>query len=133
MKKNKRYRIEVSEDQLRMIINCVEDCHRFMGGQMELQNTTDCLDNWDEVQEELKKLHSLVTPNIPYNACYGWNGGSCENKHQKKFLQESYYLYREILHQWTLMQDADDWNVYKSPTLRCKGSGDRIKLEEVLL
>ena len=55
MKKSKRYRIEVSEDQLRLIINCVEDCHRFMGGQMELQNTTDCLDNWDEVQEELAK------------------------------------------------------------------------------
>lgn len=70
--KPKRYRIELSEDQLRLIINCVEDCHRFMGGQMELNHTTDCLDNWDEVQEELKKLHPLVTPNIPYNACYGW-------------------------------------------------------------
>lgn len=129
MRKNKRYKIEVSEDQLRMIINCVEDCHRFIGGQMELQHTTDCLNNWNEVQEELKKLHPLVAPNLPYNGSYGWNGGSCPNKNQKEFLQASYYLYRELLHQWTLMQDTFKWNVYRCSTLRCEGSGEKIKLE----
>jgi hypothetical protein len=119
--KSKRYRIEVSEEQLRMIINCVEDCHRFMGGQMELQNTTSAL----------REIKPLVTPRLSYNASYDWAGSGCPNENQKKFLQASYYLYRELLHQWTLMQDADDWNVYKSPTLRCEGSGEVIKLEEV--
>ena len=33
-KKEKRYRIEVSESQLRMIADCVEDFHRLMGGQV---------------------------------------------------------------------------------------------------
>lgn len=132
MKKNKRYRIELSEDQLRMIINCVEDCSRFMSGQVKLEHTTDILDNWDEVQDELiKKIKPLVTPRLSYNASYDWAGNGCPNEKQKKFIQASYYLYRELLHQWTLMQDADDWNVYKSPTLRCKGSGEEIKLEEV--
>lgn len=132
MKKNKRYRIEVSEDQLRMIINCVEDCSRFMSGQVKLEHTTDILDNWDEVQEELvKKIKPLVTPRLSFNASYDWAGNSCSNEKQKKFIQASYYLYRDLLHQLTLMQDTDHWNVYNSPTLRCEGSGEKIKLEEI--
>lgn len=132
MKKSKRYKIELSEDQLRMIINCVEDCSRFMSGQVKLEHTTDILNNWDEVQEELaKKIKPLVTPRLSFNASYDWAGSSCSNEKQKKFIQASYYLYRELLHQWTLMQDADDWNVYNSPTLRCEGSGEKIKLEEI--
>lgn len=34
--KEKKFRITVSESQLRMISACVEDCHRFMAGQTEL-------------------------------------------------------------------------------------------------
>lgn len=131
MKKSKRYKIELSEDQLRMIINCVEDCSRFMSGQMELQNTTSALEHWRNVQQKLREVKPFVTPNLPYNATYDWAGNGCPNEKQKKLLQASYYLYRELLHQWTLMQDADDWNVYKSPTLRCEGSGEIIKLEEI--
>jgi hypothetical protein len=127
----KRYRLEVSEEQLRMIINCVEDCHRFMGGQMELQNTTSVLEHWRTVQQELREIKPLITPNLYPNQNYDLAGNGCENKNQKKFLQATYYLYRELLHQWTLMQDADDWNVYNSPTLRCEGSGEKIKLEEI--
>lgn len=129
--KPKRYKIELSEDQLRMIINCVEDCSRFASGQLELEHTTDILDDWSEIQEELRKLQPFVTPTLSRGSSYKWNGGSCPNEKQKNFLQASYYLYRELLHQWTLMQDADDWNVYNSPTLRCEGSGEPIKLEEV--
>jgi hypothetical protein len=131
MKKNKRYRIEVSEDQLRMIINCVEDCHRFMSGQIELQNTTSVLEHWRTVQQELKEIKPLITPNLYPNQNYDWAGNGCENKNQKEFLQASYYLYRELRHQLTLMQDTLVWNVYKSPTLRCEGSGEKIKLEEI--
>lgn len=129
MKKNKRYKIEVSEDQLRMIINCVEDCHRFMGGQVELEHITSRLAHRATVQQKLREIKPLVTPNLPYNAIYDWAGNGCPNEKQKKFMQASYYLYRELQHQWTLMQDADDWNVYNSPTLRCEGSGEVIKLE----
>jgi hypothetical protein len=129
--KPKRYRIEVSEDQLRLIINCVEDCHRFMGGDTILQNTTQLLSNAKEVQKALDYTSFMVTPNLFKNQHYDWAGNGCENPHQKAFIQASYYLYRELLHKLTLMQDADDWNVYKSPTLRCEGSGEIIKLEEI--
>ena len=42
-KKEKKWRIELTEHQLRLIANCVEDCHRFIAGQMELNNSTACL------------------------------------------------------------------------------------------
>ena len=35
----KKYQIELTETQLRLIADCVEDCHRFAGGQTELHNT----------------------------------------------------------------------------------------------
>jgi hypothetical protein len=100
-----------------------------MGGQMELQNTTLVLEHWRTVQQELKEIKPLITPNLYPNQNYDWAGNGCENKNQKKFLQASYYLYRELRHQLTLMQDTLVWNVYKSPTLRCEGSGEVIKLE----
>lgn len=131
MKKNKRYRIKVSEDQLRMIINCVEDCHRFAGGQVELDNTRFVFKNSQEIVRELKKVKPISHPYLWLNESYDWAGNGCGNRIQRTFIASTYYLYRELLHQWTLMQDADDWNVYKSPTLRCEGSGEVIKLEEV--
>ena len=36
--KDHKWRIEVTEHQLRLMAQCVEDCHRFIGGQMELSN-----------------------------------------------------------------------------------------------
>lgn len=35
--KEKKWRIEVTEHQLRLMAQCIEDCHRFIGGQMELR------------------------------------------------------------------------------------------------
>ena len=134
-KKEKRYRIEVSESQLRMIANCVEDCHRFMGGQVELSNCTSMLDNMHEVHEKLEEVYPLVVPELARNhgrgASYAWNGSSCPNTHQRKFIAASYYLYREILHFFACQRKDNDWDVYKSGTLTCEDSGETIKIEEV--
>lgn len=35
-----KYRITLTEKQLRLVSRCVEDCHRFAAGQTELWNTT---------------------------------------------------------------------------------------------
>lgn len=70
-----------------MIINCVEDCHRFMSGQMEFQNTTSVLEHWRTVQQELREIKPLITPNLYPNQNYDWAGNDCENKNQKEFLQ----------------------------------------------
>ena len=132
--KEKKWRIELTEHQLRLIANCVEDCHRFICGQMELSNSTACLKHYRELIEELGKLQPLVTPQLECGASYGWNGGACPHDNQRKFLAETYYLYREIYHQVTL-DDAKrrymDWNVYLGETLTCYESGEPIKVERI--
>ena len=133
MKENK-WRIELTEHQLRLMAQCVEDCHRFIGGQMELSNSTACLTHHLDLSKELDKLQPLVTPNLGRGASYGWNGGSCPNYNQRRFLAETYYLYREIYHKITLdvAKYVDmDWNVYLGETLTCNESGEPIKVERI--
>ena len=101
---------------------------------MELSNSTSCLTHHLELSEELGKLQPLVTQQLECGASYGWNGGACPNDNQRKFLAETYYLYREIYHQVTL-DDAKhrymDWNVYLGETLTCDESGEPIKVERI--
>ena len=129
-----KWRIELTEHQLRLIANCVEDCHRFIGGQMELSNSTSCLTHHLELSKELGKLQHFVTPELGRGSSYGWSGGSCPNEDQRKFLAETYYLYREIYHQLTLEAAKHKdmcWNVYLGDTLTCKDSGEPIKVERI--
>ena len=132
--KEKKWRIELTEHQLRLMAQYVEDCHRFIGGQMELSNSTACLTHHLDLSKQLDKLQPLVTPNLGRGASYGWNGGSCPNYNQRRFLAETYYLYREIYHKITLdvAKYVDmNWNVYLGDTLTCNESGEPIKLKRV--
>ena len=132
-KKEKKFRITVSESQLRMIAACVEDCSRFMSGQTELSNCTSMLDYMREVQDALKEAYPYVVPELRqkygFGAYYPWSGGSCPNEHQRKFIAASYYLYREIRHFDAVRRNVD--TVYRSETLRCEDSGMPIIIEEV--
>ena len=132
---DKKYQITLNERQLRLISFCVEDIHRFMGGQMELSNCTSILDNRRLIQGKLNECYNLVVPELAskygYGASYGWNGGDCPNEHQRKFLAESYYLYREILHFLVKKNSNSEWNVYNSPTLTCEDSGEPIEIKEL--
>lgn len=133
-KKQIKWRIELTEHQLRLIANCVEDCHRFIGGQMELSNSNVCLEHYSELIDELSKLQPLVTPRLGRGESYGWNGGSCPNEDQRKFIAETYYLYREIYHQLTIEASKHrniGWNVYFCETLTCSESGEPIKVERI--
>ena len=132
--KDHKWRIELTENQLRLMAQCVEDCHRFIGGQMELSNSTAFLKHYRELSEELGKLQPLVTPLLGRGASYGWDGGYCPDDNQRKFLAETYYLYREIYHQLTLeaAKHKDMWcNVYLGETLTCDESGEPIKVERI--
>ena len=129
-----KYTLTVTESQLRLIADCVEDLSRFMAGQMELWNTTGRLDNFIELKERLDDLHSLVTPDLSRNASYGWNGGRCPNKNQEEFIAKTYAIYREIRHRLrVLTKDPNDenYNVYDSPTLTCELGGELPKIEKV--
>lgn len=132
-KQEKKYRLTVSESQLRMLAACVEDCSRFMSGQTELSNTTSMLDDMHEIHDALKASYQYVVPELHgkygHGAYYPWNGGSCSNEHQRKFIAASYYLYREIKHFDAVSRNID--SVYRSETLRCEDSGMPIVIEEV--
>lgn len=127
----KKYIVTLNEHQLRLISQCLEDLHRFYGGQMELFNTATMLEhkNFMELRDKLNELKPLVTPQLRVGQCYGWDGGNCPNKNQRKFLAETYYIYREILHKLT--DPKDTWNVYTGETLRCADSGEPIIIKEM--
>ena len=134
--KDNKWRIELTEHQLRLMAQCIEDCHRFIGGQMELSNSTSCLTHHLELSEELGKLQQFVAPNLGRGASYGWSGGSCPNENQRKFLAETYYLYREIYHKLTIEEATRKdigWNVYLGETLTCDESGEPIKVKRIEL
>ena len=132
-KQEKKYRLTVSESQLRMIAACVEDISRFMSGQTELSNTTSMLEDMHETQDALKGAYPYVVPELclkyGHGAYYPWNGGGCPKEYQRRFIASSYYLYREIKHFDAVHRGVD--NVYRSETLRCEDSGMPILIEEV--
>lgn len=132
--KEKKWRIELTEHQLMLMAKCVEDCHRFIGGQTELSNSTACLKRPRDLWEKLNELQPLVTPELERGAAYSWDGSTCPNDNQRKFLAETYYLYREIYHQITLDKAKYEdmgWNVYIDKTLTCDESGEPIKVERI--
>ena len=127
---DRKFQVTVNEHQLQLIAGCLEDCCRFLCGQTELWHTTSQLPkNYLELREKLEELHSLVAPDLPKNASYGWSGGGCPDEHQKKMIAETYYLYRTMLYH--LHKDDEHWSVYTSPALRCEDSGAEIKIKEV--
>ena len=101
---------------------------------MELSNSTSCLTHHLELSQELCNLQKFVTPLLGRGASYGWDGGYCPDDNQRKFIAETYYIYREIYHQLTL-EDAKhkdmSWNVYLGDTLTCNESGEPIKVERI--
>lgn len=122
----KRYSITLNENQLFLISRCIEDIHRFVCGDTSLNNTASTIGFSKEARKKINELHNIVTPELISGESYDWAGNGCKNTAQKKFIAQTYYLYREILHQIALANKSN--NVYFSPTLRCKDSGDVINI-----
>ena len=123
---SRKYTITLNEEQLMLVSSCVEDIHRFLCGDTELCNAIAALGSWRELRGKLNELQPLVTPGLDSRSNYGWNGGHCPDETQRKMIAATYYLYREMRHQYTLANKHN--NVYSSPTLRCKDSGEPIKI-----
>lgn len=126
----KKYTLELTERALRIIADCVEDCHRFASGQTEMSNTTALLDGFGKVRKFLKGAKDLVVPNLGGYDSYDWSGHGCENDCQRRFIAQSYPIYRDIRRFLALENGIN--NVYSQhETLRCAESGEPIKIKAV--
>lgn len=128
---NRRWSIELDEDQMRLLINIVEDWHRFMSGQCEMDFASSFFDT-NTMLKMRKILNEQVKPTIfpelHPNESYSWDGGH-ENSGLNKAQAMSYMLYREMRHQLTLANKIGSWNCYTSPTLTCEEQGPLIDVK----
>lgn len=135
MAKEKKYTITCTKEQLKMISLAVEDWHRFLAGQCEMSNAMTCLmrnGNTRKIMEILsQQVKPIVTPYLPFNASYSWDGALCPNIDQRKAIAMSYGIYRQIEHFFALQRNDNDWNVHHSPTLTCEEQGGLIEVKEV--
>ena len=133
--KEKLYKVTMTESQLKLMADAVEDWHRFLAGQCELQHATQLVEDMHEAQRTLNTfVRPYIVPKLKhYGASYGWSGGNCPNEHQRKAIAMSYGIYREVLHYFaTHAEKPQEWNVYNSETLTCPEQGGRlITIEEV--
>lgn len=127
---SKKYTIELSEEQMRLVAQCLEDVSRFASGQWELQNTIeamvkglpfdDQIQRRDDAEEHLRRAKQILIPQFADNQSYGYNS--------TEFIGNTYQIYRTIWHQ--LAKDNDWDNVYSSPAL-ASGTLGTIKIEKL--
>ena len=113
----KKYIIELSEEQMILVSNCIEDISRFASGQVELRYVMEellknlpreeYLRRRDEVDGLTSKLKRVLFPNYHTNESGGYNSS--------EFIGNTYQIYRTILYQ--LSKDNNLNNVYSSPAL----------------
>jgi hypothetical protein len=126
----KKYKIELSEEQMRLVSNCLEDVSRFAGGQWEMRYTVEemlCglpfdeqMKRRNEVEELLKQVKRILLPELPDNGSKGYNGS--------EFIGNTYQIYRTILHQLAI---DNNWNnVYSSAALP-SGTLGTIKVNKI--
>ena len=104
----KKYRITLTKEQLMLIANCVEDCHRFACGETELWNTTSAFNikEWEELRDRLEGLQPLVTPELGTCASYGWNGTGCKDEQPQpiplttEILEKNGWKYTTYCHEY---------------------------------
>lgn len=125
----KKYTIELSEEQMRLVSFCLEDLARFASGQCELIYTIEemlkglpldeKIKKRDEAKALLKQVKQVLLPDLSDNESKGYNGS--------EFIGNTYQIYRTILYQLAI---DNNWNnVYSSPTLP-SGNMGTIKISE---
>lgn len=126
----RKYKIELSEAQMRLLANCLEDVSRFASGQWEFRHTIEQMisglpfeeqmEKRQKVEELFKEAKRVLLPEINDNSSKGYNGS--------EFIGNTYQIYRSILHKLAI---DNDWNnVYSSPALP-SGNLGTIEVERI--
>jgi hypothetical protein len=124
---SKKYTIELSEEQMRLISDCMDDVSRFAAGQWQLRSTIEemlrglpfeeQMKRRDEAEELLRQAKRVLLPDFADNQSFGYNS--------TEFIGNTYQITRTILYQ--LAKDNDWDNVYSSPAL-ASGTLGTIKI-----
>ena len=129
-KKDCKYTIELSEEQMRLIAYCMEDICRFACGQWQLQYTVqemikdlpfeEYMKRRVDAEEHLRQAKHALLPDFADNQSYGYNS--------TEFIGNVYQIYRSIMHQLAIDHNWD--NVYSSPALP-SGTMGTIKINKI--
>lgn len=127
----RKWRIECTEEKLRLMANAVEDCARLLAGQTEMSNTLMPLKNFCEIRDIMERqVRPLIVPKLPYvGSAYGWNGGHCPVDWQRKDIAQGYATYKSILH--ALATEYDWNNVHSGTPLTCEEGGELMDVRPV--
>jgi len=127
---SKRYTIELSEEQMRLISDCMDDVSRFAAGQWQLRSTIEemlrglpfeeQMKRRNEAEELLRQAKRVLLPDFVDNESFGYNS--------TEFIGNCYQITRTILYQ--LAKDNGWDNVYSSPAL-ASGTLGTIKIEQI--
>ena len=126
----KKYKIELTEEQMRLVSNCLEDVSRFASGQWEMRflieemltglEFNEAMKRRGEAEDFLNKAKKVLLPDLLDNQSKSYNG--------TEFIGNVYQIYRTILHQLAI---DNNWNnVYSSPALN-SGTMGTVKIEKL--
>ena len=126
----KKYKIELTEEQMLLVSNCLEDVSRFASGQWEMRYTieemvrglefNEAMKRKKEAEDLLNKTKKVLLPELADNQSKSYNG--------TEFIGNVYQIYRSILHQLAI---DNNWNnVYSSPALK-SGTMGTVKIEKL--
>ena len=121
--KQQMYTITCTKEQLNVIAAAVEDWHRFLVGQCDMNYATGYLDNRKAMQGNLRQLEGFV----PHS---DWCGSGIGNEYHRKAIAQSYGIYRQIGHYFAMQEPKMGWNTLQDTTLTCNDNMPLIKIEK---
>ena len=125
----RKWRIECTEEKLRLIADMVEDVTRFIGGQPQMMNCLMLFPNGHKIGEYMR---DNVRPMMNLGCecdCVGWDGRNTTNKYVRKEVAQGYATYKSIL---SALANEYDWhNVHSGTVLTCKEGGELMDVRPV--
>lgn len=125
----RKWRIECTEDKLRLMASMVEDVTRFIGGQPQLMSCLMMFDNGNEIGEYMRdNVRPMMLPDLDGD-CVGWNGRNTTNKYVRRESAQGYATYKSIL---AALANEYDWhNVHSGTPLTCEEGGELMDVRPV--
>ena len=125
----RRWRIECTEEKLRLIANSVEDITRFIGGQPQMMNCLMMFDNCNEIGEYMRENVRPMMNLGMKGDCVCWDGHDTTNKYVRREVAQGYAAYKSIL---SALANEYDWNnVHSGFILTCEEGGELMDVRPV--